>query len=518
MMIDSDNNMLPQPPSGSGLVKTNGPRIFCGYEILDTLGKGMSGKVKRARHPHSGEIIALKVIKKETATRRSLAQLQTEIMTMKALQHENIVQLYHVDLDAEYPRKNGLTRRVMTLAIELCTGGELFDFLMHTQAFQEDIARTFFKQMMSALAFCHSQGIYHRDIKPENLLLDEKFQLKIADFGLSAMRNNPDELLQTECGTKSYMAPEILAHRDYEGGKADVWSSGVVLFIMLAGNPPFQHAKPGDWWFDRVTEGNYEKFWKAHVRYCPNFPMLARACVNKMFSPKPEDRPSAEEIMKHPWAAGQVMNPEALFQELSRRKLRVDQAKEAERLQAQREKARQSRMMNGRQAYDPFQRNVHRSVATLSNNKGGEEVTMAPQLDPSKVLGYTNFYSPASASEIVTQLKQVIDTMGGTVKTKENNNFSLKTILTNNDQKCEIKINIYSASNDDSVNLVDITRSQGDHFIFKKIYDNLLEAVPDLLVESNLEDEVEKTEESNKQENDETEDKEADLEEDMDMI
>jgi len=99
------------------------------------------------------------------------------------------------------------------LSLQLAEGGELFDFMMFTGFFSEVVSRTLFRQLLSALQYCHERGVYHRDIKPENLLLDDKYQLKIADFGLAAIRQDPEETLRTECGTRSYMAPEILSHK-----------------------------------------------------------------------------------------------------------------------------------------------------------------------------------------------------------------------------------------------------------------------------------------------------------------
>ena len=116
---------------------------------------------------------------------------------------------------------------------------------------------------------CHEKGICHRDLKPENLLLSGDFELKIADFGLSALGENEDGtplLLRTECGTRGYMAPEVLAGRPYDGHKADVWSAGVILFITLAGFPPFQMAASSDWWFQRIQNKQYPLFWEAHLR------------------------------------------------------------------------------------------------------------------------------------------------------------------------------------------------------------------------------------------------------------
>ncbi|CAN1811968.1 CBL-interacting serine/threonine-protein kinase 6 [Linum perenne] len=107
---------------------------------------------------------------------------------------------------------------------------------------KEDVARVYFQQLISAIDFCHSRGVYHRDLKPENLLLDEEGNLKVTDFGLSAFSEHlkQDGLLHTTCGTPAYVAPEVIKKKGYNGAKADLWSCGVILYVLLAGFLPFQ--------------------------------------------------------------------------------------------------------------------------------------------------------------------------------------------------------------------------------------------------------------------------------------
>ena len=140
---------------------------------------------------------------------------------------------------------------------------EAADFLMYTGGFDVQVAASYFNQLLGALATAHSLGISHRDIKPENILLDAEFQLKLADFGLAAI-DHDERLHMTECGTRSYMAPEILAHRAYAGAKADVWSSGVVCSSCLLETASFQQATIDDWWYKAISAGNYDRFWRAH--------------------------------------------------------------------------------------------------------------------------------------------------------------------------------------------------------------------------------------------------------------
>jgi len=258
---------------------------------------------------------------------------------MKALNHPNILSLKDIDYNCQYPKKRGGFREVVLLVLELASGGEIFDFLMYTGKFSEIIARTYFKQLISALESCHTQGIFHRDLKPENLLLDKNYQLKVADFGLSYMYNQ-DELsseerimLHTQCGTQSYMAPEVIQTGVYEGSAADIWSSGVVLFILLAGNPPFQFAKQSDWWFNCISRGNYDRFWQAHLRSCPEFPREAQNFLNKIFVADSRNRFTINDIKNDPWFQKETLQFDELEQELVRRKQIVDNKKEIEKLE-----------------------------------------------------------------------------------------------------------------------------------------------------------------------------------------
>jgi len=455
-------------------------RMLDNFYIDETLGSGMSGKVKKGIHVTTGQQVALKIIDRASARKRVLSQLHTEIMAMKSLKHPNILNLLHVSLNATYPRKCGETRQVMVIGLELARGGELFDFMMYTGSFSEILARTFFLQMLNALSLCHSKNIYHRDIKPENLLLDERFQLKLADFGLAAIRNDKEELLRTECGTRSYMAPEILEHKEYDGSKADVWSCAVVLFIMLAGNPPFTMAKKGDWWFNALLDNNYAKFWRAHLKYAPQIPQAAMDFLTTVFIPDPKARPSVDEVLQHPWCKGPIYSNDDLYQELLRRKSTVDEEKAMEKEAAKREKEAKK----GKQ-FDPFQQQTARSTG-LEITEGEVEVckydpsVTAPILER-QIAGFTNFYTAAPALAVLDELKTALVMLGGNTKIKDD--FTIKCTFSKDGQRCDIKIDIYSMPND-KIQLVDIQRKQGDPFMFNKIYKEILEKIPYLLVNS----------------------------------
>jgi len=324
------------PPSEDTLVRQkfgkNAKKVGK-YYALETLGEGGFSKVKLGVVPSSNEKVALKILKKDklqlsTSTR---TQVEREINAMAKIQHPHVIRLKEVDWDAQYPKRNGQTESSILVVLELAQGGELFDFLSYTGSFDESIARTYFHQLISAVDYCHSQGVAHRDLKPENLLLDDKFALKLADFGFSNAFSGAN-LLYTECGTAGYMAPEMQSGAGYDAPAADIWSCGVILFIMLASFPPFQRPSMQDWWFNKLASGKPHLFWMAHERNA-QFSPEAKDLITKILNPDPKQRISAAAIKAHPWLQVPPISDTDLFRELSRRKSDVDHGKAEERKQ-----------------------------------------------------------------------------------------------------------------------------------------------------------------------------------------
>ena len=245
----------------SGLVRKMGPWI-----VGETLGEGGFSKVRVGTHEVTGQKVALKLLKtdalKLSASVRK--QVEAEVAVLSELKHSNVLRLVAVDWEAKYTKRNGTVVPVILVVLELITGGELFEFLSSTGCFEEATARSYFHQLVAGVAHCHSHGIVHRDLKPENLLLDgSNFALKLADFGFAArMEAATGGLLYTNCGTPTYMAPEMFVRgRGYAPMPCDVWAMGVILFIMLAGFPPFQQPSASDWWFQKLVQGKYSLFW-----------------------------------------------------------------------------------------------------------------------------------------------------------------------------------------------------------------------------------------------------------------
>ncbi|KAH6793018.1 CBL-interacting protein kinase 12 [Perilla frutescens var. hirtella] len=254
------------------------------YEIGKLLGHGTFAKVYHARNVKTGEGVAIKVIDKEKILKVGLtAHIKREISILRRVRHPNIVQLFEVMA----------TKTKIYFVMEYVKGGELFNKVAKGRL-KEEIARKYFQQLISAVSFCHARGVYHRDLKPENILLDEDGNLKVSDFGLSAISEQikQDGLFHTFCGTPAYVAPEVLARKGYNGEKVDIWSCGVVLFVLMAGYLPFQ---------DQNVMAMYKKIHKGDFR-CPRWfsPELIRL-TTRMLDSNPETRITIPDIMNNKW-------------------------------------------------------------------------------------------------------------------------------------------------------------------------------------------------------------------------
>ncbi|XP_075963407.1 MAP/microtubule affinity-regulating kinase 3a isoform X9 [Anarhichas minor] len=251
------------------------------YRLLKTIGKGNFAKVKLARHILTGREVAIKIIDKTQLNPNSLQKLFREVRIMKILNHPNIVKLFEVIE----------TERTLYLVMEYASGGEVFDYLVAHGRMKEKEARSKFRQIVSAVQYCHQKHIVHRDLKAENLLLDADMNIKIADFGFSnefTMGNK----LDTFCGSPPYAAPELFQGKKYDGPEVDVWSLGVILYTLVSGSLPFdgQNLKELR---ERVLRGKYRiPFYMSTD--CEN--LLKRFLVLN-----PSKRGTLEQIMKDRW-------------------------------------------------------------------------------------------------------------------------------------------------------------------------------------------------------------------------
>ncbi|KAG2647688.1 CBL-interacting protein kinase 3-like isoform X1 [Panicum virgatum] len=255
------------------------------YELGRTIGEGTFAKVRIAKNMETGDHVAIKIIDKAKVQKHKLVeQIKREICTMKLIQHPNVVRLYEV---------MGSKRRIY-IVLEFVMGGELHDIVATSGRLKEDEARRYFQQLINAVDYCHSRGVYHRDLKLENLLLDIAGNIKISDFGLSAISDQVknDGLLHTTCGTPNYVAPEVIDDKGYDGAIADLWSCGVILFVLLAGHLPFE---------DDNIASLYNKISGAQFT-CPFwFSAGAKRLVTRILDPNPSTRITVPQVQKDPW-------------------------------------------------------------------------------------------------------------------------------------------------------------------------------------------------------------------------
>ncbi|KAK7127208.1 hypothetical protein R3I94_018404 [Phoxinus phoxinus] len=251
------------------------------YRLLKTIGKGNFAKVKLARHVLTGREVAVKIIDKTQLNPTSLQKLFREVRIMKVLNHPNIVKLFEVIE----------TEKTLYLIMEYASGGEVFDYLVAHGRMKEKEARAKFRQIVSAVQYCHQKRIVHRDLKAENLLLDADMNIKIADFGFSNEFTIGSKL-DTFCGSPPYAAPELFQGKKYDGPEVDVWSLGVILYTLVSGSLPFdgQNLKELR---ERVLRGKYRiPFYMSTD--CENL-------LKKLLVLNPGKRGSLEQIMKDRW-------------------------------------------------------------------------------------------------------------------------------------------------------------------------------------------------------------------------
>jgi len=251
------------------------------YNIVKTLGEGSFGKVKLAVHRSTGQQVALKIIaRKKLISRDMQGRVEREIEYLQLLRHPHIIKLYTV---IKTP-----TEIIMVLEY---AGGELFDYIVQHGKMKEDEARRFFQQMLCAVEYCHRHKIVHRDLKPENLLLDDNLNVKIADFGLSNIMTDGN-FLKTSCGSPNYAAPEVIGGKLYAGPEVDVWSCGVILYVLLVGRLPFDDEHIPSL-FAKIARGSY----MVPTWMSPG----ASALIKKMLVVNPVQRATIQEIREDPW-------------------------------------------------------------------------------------------------------------------------------------------------------------------------------------------------------------------------
>ncbi|KAJ6852069.1 CBL-interacting serine/threonine-protein kinase 14-like [Iris pallida] len=295
---------MPDSLVGAAAATDQNPKkiLFGKYELGRLLGCGAFAKVYHARtlpgsnnstsSSFSSSSVAIKIINKSRLARPGLARsnIRREVAILRRVRHQHIVRLVEVLA----------SRTKIFFVLEFVKGGELFARLSKTGRLSEELSRRLFRQLISAVGYCHSRGVFHRDLKPENLLLDEHNNLKVSDFGLSALSaddasgppSQQEVLLHTLCGTPAYVAPEILSKKGYDGAKVDVWSCGVILFVLNAGYLPFN---------DSNLMNMYKKIYRGEYRIPKWTSPELRRLLSGILDTNPDTRMSVDDISRDPW-------------------------------------------------------------------------------------------------------------------------------------------------------------------------------------------------------------------------
>ncbi|XP_020101162.1 CBL-interacting protein kinase 32 isoform X2 [Ananas comosus] len=416
------------------------------YELGRTIGEGTFAKVKFARNTETGEPVAIKILDKEKVLKHKMVeQIKREIATMKLIKHPNVVRIYEV---------MGSKTKIF-IVLEFVTGGELFDKIVNHGRMREDEARRYFQQLINAVDYCHSRGVFHRDLKPENLLLDAYGNLKVSDFGLSALSQQvrDDGLLHTTCGTPNYVAPEVLEDRGYDGATADLWSCGVILFVLLAGYLPFE---------DSNLMTLYKKISHAEFTSPSWISFGARKLLTRILDPNPVTRITVPEILEDEWFKKGYKPP--VFEENYDANLDdVDAAfRDSEEHHVTEKKEEQPAAMN--------------AFELISMSKG---LNLANLFDSEQEFKReTRFTSKCPAKEIINKIEEAAKPLGFDIQ-KKNYKMKLENMKAGRKGNLNVATEVFQVA--PSLHMVEVRKTKGDTLEFHKFYKNLSNSLKDVV-------------------------------------
>ncbi|KAL9223982.1 hypothetical protein vseg_000060 [Gypsophila vaccaria] len=410
------------------------------YEVGRTIGEGTFAKVKFAVNTDTSESVAVKVLAKSTILKhRMVDQIKREISIMKIVRHPYIVRLHEVLA----------SRSKIYIVLEFVPGGELFDKIVHKGKLSETVSRIYFQQLIDAVSHCHGKGIYHRDLKPENLLLDVHGNLKISDFGLSALPQQGVELLHTTCGTPNYVAPEVLNGHGYDGAAADIWSCGVILFVLIAGYLPFEETDLPSL-YRKINSATFScPFW---------FSRDAKSLIDKILDPNPKTRITIEGIRSDPWfLVNYIPVRQGIEEEVNLDDVRAvfDDIED--------------------QYVSEQTRNLDRGPLVMN---AFEMITLSQGLNLSALFDrrqdfvkrQTRFVSRESPNTIISTIEAIAKSMGLKVHTR-NYKTRLEGISGNNAGPFAVVLEVYEVA--PSLFMVDVRKAAGDTLEYHKFYKQL---------------------------------------------
>ncbi|XP_043720196.1 CBL-interacting protein kinase 32 [Telopea speciosissima] len=417
------------------------------YEVGRTIGEGTFAKVKFARNSETGEPVALKILDKEKVLKHKMSeQIRREVATMKLIKHPNVVCLYEV---------MGSKTKIF-IVLEYVTGGELFDKIVNNGRMMEDEARKYFQQLINAVDYCHSRGVYHRDLKPENLLLDAYGNLKVSDFGLSALSQQvrDDGLLHTTCGTPNYVAPEVLNDRGYDGATADLWSCGVILFVLLAGYLPFD---------DSNLMNLYKKISAAEFTCPPWLSFGAMKLITRILDPNPMTRITVPEILEDEWFKKGYKPP--VFDEKYEGNL--------DDVEAVFKDSEEHHVTEKTEEEKPTAMNAFELISMSKGLNLGNLFDIEQEFKRE-----TRFTSKCPPSEIINKIEEAAKPLGFDVL-KKNYKMRLENMKAGRKGNLKISTEVFQVA--PSLHMVEVRKAKGDTLEFHKFYKSLSTCLKDVV-------------------------------------
>lgn len=421
-------------------------RLVGKYEVGKTIGEGTFAKVKFARNTENNEPVALKILDKEKVLKHKMAeQIKREVATMKLIKHPHVVRLFEV---------MG-SRTKIFIVLEFVTGGELFDKIVNNGRMQEDEARKYFQQLINTVDYCHSRGVFHRDLKPENLLLDASGNLKVSDFGLSALSQQvrDDGLLHTTCGTPNYVAPEVLNDRGYDGSTADLWSCGVILFVLLAGYLPFD---------DSNLVNLYKKISAAEFTCPPWLSFGAMKLITRILDPNPKARITIADVLRDEWFKKDYKPP--VFEDKLETNLDDVEAvfKDSEEFHVTEKTEERPAAKN---AFELISMSKGLNLGNLFDvEQGFKRETM--------------FTSRSPANEIISKIEEAAKPLGFDVH-KKNYKMRLENIKAGRKGNLNVATEVFQVA--PSLHMVEVRKAKGDTLEFHKFYKSLSTSLNDVV-------------------------------------
>ncbi|KAK7291755.1 hypothetical protein RIF29_07139 [Crotalaria pallida] len=411
------------------------------YEFGRTLGEGNFGKVKFAKNTDSGQPFAVKILEKNKIINlNSTDQIKREIATLKLLKHPNVVRLHEVLA----------SKTKIYMVLEYVTGGELFYKISSKGRLDEAEGRKMFQQLIDGVSYCHNKGVFHRDLKLENVLVDGQGNIKISDFGLSALPQQfrEDGLLHTTCGSPNYVAPEILANKGYDGATSDVWSCGVILYVTLTGYLPFD---------DRNLAVLYQKIFKGDVQIPKWLSPGAQNMIRRILDPCPETRITMAEMKEDPWFK-QDYTPSNPEDEDEEEDIIINIDNEACSIHEVPHEAEERSPRRSPTLINAFQLIGMSSCLDLSNFFEKEDVSERK----------IRFTSNLSAEDLIKRIEDTVTEMGFRV---QNKNGKLKVILENKAHKSlgclSVATEVFEIS--PSLYVVELRKTYGDASVYRQL-------------------------------------------------